>query len=279
MTPDILIAGHIAKDITAGGWRLGGGVFYAAAQAVRLGLKVGVVTACSPEVVPSSVLPGVEWHIIVSDATTTFENVYVDGLRQQRLLAVGRPLRLEDVPVEWLDAPLVLLTTLFHEISPEVAQALVNRGALVGLGAQGWLRRLDGDRVRPVAFEPRPAWLAGDVVFVSDEDLSEVERVVEWHQRVPVVVLTRGYRGCTVWDEGGRHDLSAATVLEVDPTGAGDIFAASFLAKYAERRDVIDAARFAAAAAALAVRGTGISAIAGREEIEALLSAGQVKVA
>jgi len=279
MTPDVLIAGHIAKDITADGWRPGGGVLYAAAQASRLGLSVAALTACSPEVEPSAVLPGVDWRVLPSEATATFENVYCDGVRQQRLLATGRRLSLEDLPVEWLDAPLVLLTSLFHEIEADIAPALASRGALVGLGAQGWLRRLEGDRVQPMAFEPSPAWLAADVVFVSEEDVADAERVAEWRSRTPIVVLTRGYRGCTVWDTSGRHDVSAAAVAEVDPTGAGDVFAAAFLVRYAEARDVVAAARFATAAAALAVGGEGTSSIAGRDEIETLLEAGQVKVA
>jgi sugar/nucleoside kinase (ribokinase family) len=130
-----------------------------------------------------------------------------------------------------------------------------------------------------MSFEPSPAWLAGEVVFVSEEDVLDSERVAEWQARVPIVVLTRGYRGCTVWDASGRHELSAAPVDEVDPTGAGDVFAAAFLVRYSEGRDALTAARFAAAAAALAVQGDGIRAIAGRGEIESLVRGGRVKVA
>lgn len=279
MSPNLLIAGHIAKDITGDGWRAGGGVLYAAAQASRLGLKVGVVTACSAELDPTSLLPGVDWHVLPSESTTTFENVYKGGMRQQRLLAVARSIVMADLPDAWLEAPLALLTPLFHEIESTMPAALSARGSYVGLGAQGWLRRLDGDRIRPVDFESSPAWLAGDVVFLSEEDITQPEAVAAWQKRIPIVVLTRGYRGCMIWDERGRHDLSAAPVAEVDPTGAGDVFAAAFIVKYSEERDVLKAAGFAAAASALAVRGEGISAIAGREEIEAVLSRGQVKVA
>jgi sugar/nucleoside kinase (ribokinase family) len=254
-------------------------VLYAAAQAQRLGLEVAVVTACSADVEPASILPGVRWHVLPSEATTTFENIYRDGVRQQRLLDVGRLITAEDLPAEWMSAPLLLLTTLFHEISPDVAQEFIDRGATVGLGAQGWLRRREGDQVRPVPFEPEPDWLAGEVVFVSEEDLAAAERVAEWRDQVRVVVLTRGSGGCTVWDVKGRHDVSAAPVTQVDPTGAGDVFAASFLARYADEHDALESARFAAAAAALSVRGEGTSAIAGLDEIEAVLRAGQVKVA
>jgi sugar/nucleoside kinase (ribokinase family) len=279
MIPDILIAGHIAKDITATGWRPGGGVFYAAAQAARLGLNVGAVTACSAEVSPPAVLPDVTWHVLPSETTTTFENVYEAGIRRQRLLATAALLSATDIPRRWSSVPLVLLTSLFHEIDDALPSTLAQSGTLVGLGAQGWLRRLEGDRVQPMSFEPSPDWLAGEVVFVSEEDVLDSERVAEWQARVPIVVLTRGYRGCTVWDASGRHELSAAPVDEVDPTGAGDVFAAAFLVRYSEGRDALTAARFAAAAAALAVQGDGIRAIAGRGEIESLVRGGRVKVA
>jgi hypothetical protein len=279
MIPDILIAGHIAKDITATGWRPGGGVLYAAAQAARLGLKAGVVTACSAEVSPPDILPAATWHVLPSDSTTTFENVYEDGERRQRLLATARPLAATDIPRQWVSVPLVLLTSLFHEIEDTLPSTLAQYGTVVGLGAQGWLRRLEGDRVQPMPFEPSPAWLAGDAVFVSEGDLLDSERVAEWRNHVPIVVLTRGYRGCTVWVATGRYDVSTAQVEEVDPTGAGDIFAAAFLIRYAEGGDVLQAARFATAAAALAVRGEGISAIASRDEIESLVRGGRVKVA
>lgn len=279
MTPELLIAGNIAKDVTADGWRPGGGVLYAAAQARRLGVRVAAVTASGPEVDPASLLPDVEWHVLPSGQTTTFENFYEGGRRRQRLLATGARIRLADLPGTCLRAPLALLTPVFHEIEVGAAGDLASRGAVVGVGAQGWLRRLEGETVRPVPFDAAPAWLAGDVVFVSEEDVEEPESVSVWRGRVGIVVLTRGRRGCTVWDESGRHDVSAASVQERDPTGAGDVFAAAFLVRYHETGDVTGSARFATAAGALSVRGEGFASVAGREEIESLLERGQVKVA
>jgi sugar/nucleoside kinase (ribokinase family) len=57
------------------------------------------------------------------------------------------------------------------------------------------------------------------------------------------------------------------------------VFAVAFLVRYHETRDLLDAARFASAAGALSVRGKGFESVAGRDEIEALLAQGQVKVA
>jgi hypothetical protein len=240
---------------------------------------VAAVTACATDIDPEALLPGVRWRVAASEATTTFENLYDGGRRTQRLLARGRPIDFDGLPEEWLEAPIVLLTPLFHEVEPAAVRRLASGRALLGLAAQGWLRQLDGDRVKATPFDASPQWLAGDVVFVSDEDVEDADSVKAWRDRVPVVALTRGRGGCSVWDASGRHDVSAAVVREADPTGAGDVFAAAFLVRYHETRGVLDAARFAAAAGALSVRGEGFESVAGRDEIEALLAQGQVKVA
>lgn len=278
MTPKLLIAGHIGKDVTAEGWRPGGGALFAAVQASRLGIDTAVVTACASDIDPARLLPGVTWQVQNSEATTTFENTYRDGHRDQRLLARGRSIDLALVPDGWLGAQIILLTPLFHEIEVRPLTQLIGRGAVVGIAAQGWLRELDGDHVRPVAFESSPAWLAGDVVFVSDEDVQDVDSIAVWCKRVPILALTRGRSGCTVWDDSGRHDVTAAVVREKDPTGAGDVFAVAFLVRFDETQEVVESARFAAAAAALSVRGQGYDAVANRGEIEALLEQGQVTV-
>jgi hypothetical protein len=271
MAPDILIVGHVVKDITPSGWTIGGGAYYAAAQASKLGLGVAVVTACDSDIEPERLLAGVEWHIVPSLASTTFENRYDDGRRSQRLHAVGQRLTLSDIPPQWRALPLVLLAPVFHDIDPELPGELAANGSMVALGAQGWLRRRDGGEVRPGRVDVASSWLSGEIVFVSEEDVDDPEKVVAWRARLPVVVLTRDARGCTVWDANGRFDLDPVSTYEVDPTGAGDIFAAAFVLRYKETGDPQLAARFAAAAAGLSLRGQGQESIAGRDEIEALL--------
>jgi hypothetical protein len=270
MPPDFVVAGHIVKDITHDGWRPGGSVLYAAAQANALGRQVGVVTRCDASVKPAVILPGVEWLVLNAAQTTTFANRYSEHGREQLLLSRADRISIEAIPEAWRTAPIFFLAPVFHDLKDSLPAQIARPGTLLGLGAQGWLRCLDGERVRPGVFEPRPAWLVGDAVFVSEEDVTDPEAVEVWHDVVPIVVLTRARRGATVWDVRGRSDIPAVETDEVDPTGAGDVFAAAFLIRYEETYDAVTAARFASAAAALSVRAIGTAGIAGRDEIESL---------
>src|SRR6266550_1929476 len=124
MQPDFLVIGHIVKDITSNGWNPGGSVLYAACQAQRLGLRIAAVTRCASDVDPASILPGVEWHVLPSGKTTTFENWYREGIRIQRIPEVGEPLTFQDIPDDWLRAPLVLLAPVFHDVAPNLPREL-----------------------------------------------------------------------------------------------------------------------------------------------------------
>jgi hypothetical protein len=271
MPPEFLVVGHVVKDISPGGWHLGGAAAYAAMQAQRLGLRAAAVTSCGPEISPPELLPRVQWHVVSSPSTTTFENRYVGGRREQSVLDFATPIASGHVPNSWLETPIVLLGPVIGDVDPAVG-SYFPEASLVGMGAQGWLRRLEGGKVQPGSVDPNALWLVGDILFVSAEDVDDPEAVVAWREHVPIVVLTRGPNGCTLWDETGRHDLPAFQSREIDPTGAGDVFAAAFLVRYHETRSSLEAARYGAAAASLLVQGVGIESVPTRDQIEAVLN-------
>ena len=75
-----------------------------------------------------------------------------------------------------------------------------------------------------------------------------------------LVVLKRGAEGCTVFTASGPENginLPASTAVVRDPTGAGDVFAAALAVAILDGRSPVDAARFAAAAAAEAIETLG----------------------
>jgi sugar/nucleoside kinase (ribokinase family) len=57
-------------------------------------------------------------------------------------------------------------------------------------------------------------------------------------------------------------------VTEVDPTGAGDVFAAAFFVRLLNTRDPWEAARFANRMAAISVTRPGVAGVPSMEEVQ-----------
>jgi sugar/nucleoside kinase (ribokinase family) len=266
--PDFLVIGHVVKDVVPGGWRLGGTAAYASLQATRLGLRAAVVTSAPGSMDLAALLPGVEVRRVPSRRATTFRNCYHDGHRSQFVLARARTLALTDVPDAWRTAPIVLLGPVCGEVSPEATSLFAH--SLLGVSAQGWLRGLDPQqRVSRRAWPDSPSWASGYAVFVSEDDLAgDTSSLDRWTAVFPVVAYTQASRGACLHVDGRWRHIDAFPEREVDPTGAGDVFAAAFLARLCEAGDLALAARFAAAAAGISVSREGTLAIADRRQIE-----------
>lgn len=271
-TPQFVVAGHVVRDAVADGYRLGGTVTFAAVQAYRLGLSVGIVTRCADDVQVQRALGFADIVCNDSSMTTTFENRYAGGERTQRVLQRAQPMHDDDVPAEWRAAPIALIGPVLGEVGASFAQVF-GRRTLVGVSAQGWLRSLDGaGSVMRSAWEGEAFWRECDVLFVSDEDLDgRVSELELWARDVPVVAMTQSRRGARVFAAGAWKQMEAFPETEVDPTGAGDTFATAFLIRLHETGDVAEAARFGGAAASLSVGGVAFEAIPTRTEIEARL--------
>jgi ribokinase len=89
------------------------------------------------------------------------------------------------------------------------------------------------------------------------------------------VIITMGARGALVAGEDLRQFIPAFKVKPVDTTAAGDIFNGTLAVALAEGRPLLQAARFASAAAAISVTRMGAQSSApARREIEKLLASG-----
>ena len=104
-----------------------------------------------------------------------------------------------------------------------------------------------------------------DYFFPSIEDarslsgLEQAEAIVDWAHRLgaKTVFLKLGPEGVIVSDGARRERIAGLTVKAVDATGAGDCFCGATLARLAAGDSIIDAARYANVAAALATTGFG----------------------
>jgi ribokinase len=89
------------------------------------------------------------------------------------------------------------------------------------------------------------------------------------------VVISRGKAGLSLITRDGEYRVPSFPVEEADTTGAGDALIAGLNVALAEGRDILDAARFGCAAAALSVTRKGTwAAMPRRAEVAELLSAG-----
>jgi sugar/nucleoside kinase (ribokinase family) len=269
---DYLIVGHITRDVRPGkGDLLGGTVTYSSITAARMGYRVGVVTSAGDDFPWRSTLEREihALHVIPSDATTTYFIRYLDGSRELVLEAQAKPIAAGDVPAGWLSAPLVHLAPVSQEVDPEMAKLL---GGKVLVTPQGWMRCWDGDgRVVPYPFVLAPRVLPhASVMVVSEEDIDyDRSQLAPWLEQVQVLGLTQGRNGCTVFAGGEERRIPPRKAEEVDPTGAGDIFAAAFLIRWWETEDPWLSGYFANVVASFSVERWGVAGIPPRHRVEA----------
>lgn len=286
--PTFLAIGHVTRDLLPdGSFTPGGTVTFAALTASRLGLTAGIVTRADDALLQDllSLLPQIALAAVSAPVSTTFENSYHQGFRTQYLRARAPVLHDTDIPPAWLAAPIVLLGPLAQEIPPALVRALPRRpGHLLAATPQGWLRRQGADgRVWPAPWTAAEELLPLlDVLILSHDDVLSVAgktraeadaQLADWSTRLPLLVATDGRHGATLFERGTAMHFPAYPATEVDPTGAGDVFAAAFLVHLHLHHDTHAAMRFAHCVAALSVEGPGIAGIPMLEQIQQRLDA------
>ncbi len=267
--PRLLAVGHVCWDLRDGGEVLGGSVSYGTITARKLGWETAVLTAAGPEFEPERDLPETTVFLRRCPATTRFRNLYgEDGTRRQFLSTRARDIELLSLPDAWREPDALLLCPVAGEITSALAPAF--EAGCVGAVAQGWLRAFGQDgRVSPQDWDHPERCLEGvHVLFLSEHDLPGApDRAREFLAQVPIVALTRGWRGVTLITRDGAQDVPTLPRPEVDPTGAGDVFAAAFLVRYHESGDPVEAAAFACCTASCAVEGVGTTSLGDRPEV------------
>jgi 1D-myo-inositol 3-kinase len=276
---DYLVVGHVTKDIVPGGYVLGGTVSFSSLTAKSLGRSVAVLTCCEALPELDEYFSGVALHRLPADTTTTFENLYTRAGRTQYVRAVAPPLPAESVPEIWRRPRVAHLGPIAREVPPEMADHF-DATTIIGVTPQGWLRTWDGDGlVRPAPWDTAERVLSRvDVLIFSAEDVGgDLALVERYCTMAKLAVVTDHRNGCVVWSGGTQERFPAFQVEEVDPTGAGDVFATAFLLRLGETRDPATSARFANCAASFVVEGHGTSVLPTQEQVEHRLRTGKLQ--
>ena len=244
--PDIEVVhvGSACRDIAPEdprGWRIGGGVMYAALTTARLGLRTAAVVGVDGEAADAAELAmlgeaGVDILRVDLPEGPVYHNVETPTGRVQTCVQRGVPLPLATLPSAWMAAPGWSIVPVAGEVRDDWAE-VIPADAHVAVAWQGFLRDLRaGEHVRQLAPHPSPILERADLIGVSRHDVG---------RDIPLPALERLLRPgadllVTEGDAGGLlirlgtddpaellRYRSPASGHEVDPTGAGDTFLAA----------------------------------------------------
>jgi sugar/nucleoside kinase (ribokinase family) len=277
---EVVHIGSACRDIAPEdprGWRIGGGVMYAALTTARLGVRTAAVVGVDGEAADAAELAmlgeaGVDILRVDLTEGPVYHNVETTSGRVQTCVQPGVPLPLRTLPSAWMAAPGWSIVPVAGEVRDDWAQ-VIPADAHVAVAWQGFLRDLRaGEQVRQLAPRPSPILERADLIGVSRHDVG---------RDIPLPALERLLRPgadllVTEGDAGGLlirlgtddpaellRYRSPASGDEVDPTGAGDTFLAALHASGIRAAATPAAAATAATPAAAATPGAASAASPG----------------
>jgi len=256
---DYVTVGHVTVDVVgpSGERRPGGGAFYSALQAARLGMRTQIVTQGRRRELEELLEPyrdEFELRVLPAERTTTLATSGMGAERRQRVLAWAGPMR---EPIE-VDAAILHLAAVARE-TPTDWQG---RAEFVGVTPQGLMRAWEADdrgQVSLVALDPRDLPAQVDALVVSRRERPYCELL----PTRPVIAVTAGRDPTMVIVPDGTAATAAVPPVERvrDDLGAGDVFAAAFFIALHGGDAPLQAAAWGNAAAAVRVSGVGAGAV------------------
>lgn len=274
---EFLSIGHFTHDVVNHNFILGGAAAYSSKTATKLGIKTGVITSVGEDFIHFDKLNGIPIALINKNLngikTTTFQNIYENGIRRQFIRSVSETIKPEHIPQEWIKTSIVYICPVANEVEPSIVHSFPN--SIIGASPQGWMRCWnDKGMVSQKKWEYAEDVLPYiDALIMSEEDISATPEVVdEYAKMVHMLILTRGERGSTLFYEGKIVDFPAFKTEVFDPTGAGDVFATAFLIKYKQTNDPYEASVFANCTASFVVEKQGMDGIPDIEQVKLRLA-------
>lgn len=269
-----LLVGTVTKDLLANdSFVTGGTVTYAATVVKNLGWRPTILTAAASDFTPPDHLADVDWRILPAAETTTFRNEYTPQGRRQTIGPIARSITKADIPADCREPDLVHLCPLAQDVRIEVID--VFKASLRGATLQGWLRRWDNQGVVSLSDWPDAELTLSklDAAVLSIEDLEGKWAIAEkWATQIPTLIVTTGEQGCTVFHHAQKTFIPPRPAQVLDPTGAGDVFAAAFFIRFQETGNLWEAAYFANVTASMAIELQGPRGVPARADVEAYVA-------
>lgn len=264
---DYVTVGHVTADVMVndGSRRPGGGAFYSALQAARLGLRALIVTKGQVAELEELLEPyreELEVRVLPAKHTTTLATMGTGAERTQRVLAWAGA----------IDEPVQVDTAILHlaAVARETPSHWQGHAEFVGVTPQGLVRTWDDSgAVSLVPLDPGNLPERFDALVVSDIERRCCERAVSGLACSTAIAVTAGSAPTTiVLPDGTSEQIPVpASAHPSDDLGAGDVFAAAFFVALYDGGSAADAAAYGNAAAAVRIAGIGPGAIGDRAAI------------
>ena len=214
---------------------------------------------------------GIEASVDASSRETGGFHLIYDsrGDRTLDVLGIANKISIKNIPDEFLNSRFFLIGPIMGEVDLELISFLRSSASgKIFLDPQGLVRLFGPDkRVVHQCDEDEFSKIVELVDFVKPNEYESetitgekdpsvaLRRLREIGATVPIVTLAE--RGSLMLDGDILHRIPAFTTRAIDPTGAGDVYAGSFLTEFMRGGRLIDAALYASAAASLMVEQVG----------------------
>lgn len=226
---------------------------------------------------------GVEARLLPSGQTGGFSLEYYDdqGNRHLEVLGIADPIQENTASLDGAD--FVLLGPILGEVDATLAQSVRARTtAPILLDPQGLLRRIAGANKIEHYLSEAYRQTAPHMTVVKANEVETHTITGLWPREQPeaavralhqaggqIAVATLADAGSVIYDGRSLYTIPAYAVRAIDPTGAGDTYAAGFMIKYRETPDdLLAVGCFASAVASQMVEQIGPDFVMSRAETE-----------
>ena len=244
--------------------------------AKKLGLgRVGLVGCVGPEYEARFKQDMRNFGIEVSvdsthEGTGGFHLEYDEkGDRTLDVLGVAGRITVDSFSEDFLHSRIIIIGPILGEVDLSLIEFLrSSTSSKLFLDPQGLIRSIGPDKriihkcdvdefskvARQVDFI-KPNEHESRIITGEAEPASALRRLHEMGVRVPIITLAE--RGSVLLENGRLSRIPAFSTKAIDPTGAGDVYAGSFIAYHARGENLLQSALYASAAASIKVEQVG----------------------
>lgn len=273
---DIAVCGNLTIDELVQNGRVrvspGGSALFSSCAAAYLGSRVEILGNIGNDYPPSNLRRlrtlqiGLRFLNKSAGPSARFQITRISRLRKLRLLEPGDPIAAPRSPRHFHG---IHLGPVFNEISDSLIRNLRKECDFLSADLQGFIRMVSGGIVGTELRSLTPILRECDMVQASVEEARTETRLRSpkvmlsrlLKMRVEYAIVTMGREGAWLGSRlNGSYFVPAFPDHRIrDSTGAGDIFAGSWLTTYLSTKDPVWASAVGAAFASLASKKSGLS--------------------